>query len=179
MRQSFILVLLGISMTAMAFADAGVLSRSEMNRIQKNTSTFQQNEEDTLNSEFAIYDQPHSYIEARGGYDLVTIANNTYHDNTPIVGGDAGYQFNRYTALEGGGLYFFDLQSKNSTLSNIQQWNGYGALKLIYPVMRRFHVFTKVGVQYTEYHTAATSSTAFVTHDGPEPYFAVGGDSKI
>ena len=45
--------------------------------------------------------------------------------------------------------------------------------------MRRFHVFTKVGVQYTEYHTAATSSTAFVTHDDTEPYFAVGGDMLL
>lgn len=85
---------------------------------------------------------------------------------TMAFGGNLGYQFNTYAAVELGGAYL--LASKQKGSAEIQPWYLDGALKIMIPLYRDFNLFAKAGVNYISQSQGKTS----ISNWGP--FFAVG-----
>lgn len=83
------------------------------------------------------------------------------------VGGDLGYQFNQYLAVEGGWYYLpklkFTTNIKISSLApgtyNVKSGIAYGAFKGMAPVYINTYVFGKLGVAYAYNQSSAALPT--------------------
>ena len=88
-------------------------------------------------------------------------------------GGDLGYQFNTYMAIELGGSYI--LPSKLGNLQ-LEPWYAYAAAKIMVPFYRDAVLFAKAGVNYL-YQSTSGSNPAYTskkTDHNWGPMFAVG-----
>ncbi|AKQ33864.1 outer membrane beta-barrel protein [Candidatus Coxiella mudrowiae] len=76
-------------------------------------------------------------------------------------GGDLGYQFNQYFAVEGGWFYLPKAKfTINPTTFTIKGGIPYAALKAMAPIYENTYVFGKLGVAYTYNQSSAASVTS-------------------
>ena len=95
-------------------------------------------------------------------------------------GGDLGYQFSQYFAVEGGWYYLPELKfTTNAKISpskisplvagtyDVKSGMAYGAFKGMAPVCANTYIFSKLGVAYTYNRSSAASSVALPTLEAP------------
>ena len=139
-----------------------------------------------------------AYLEANFGYAFVPYKQNmgtiTKADATPAgvplswsngnggytYGGDVGYQFIDYMAVELGIFRFPKATARLTTnqlkFNQFTSWAGYGALKFIAPIFHHFAIFAKAGAGYYMVNALPLNTTAFQSKNRFVPVFGSGFD---
>lgn len=176
------LIAAGLLASSVAIADGGYINAQQLQKIDDTAQT----DANPFSHETyygPVYAKQHFYVELGGGYDftniadnqsLTTLAGSQFKNNTPIAMGAAGFQFDRYVAIEAGAFYALPFKAQTGK-NQITQWNAYGALKFIAPFTRGFSAFAKVGAQYVNYKSdfVAGSKNTFKL-DEVKPFLAIG-----
>jgi hypothetical protein len=89
------------------------------------------------------------------------------------AGGNVGYQFSTYMAIELGGAYI--LPSNNASIT-LKPWFAYAAAKIMVPLYRDSTLFAKFGLNYLSQHASGTDAnfTGKAKDAVWGPMFAVG-----